>query len=467
MGEAFLLRRGSGMDASDATAATSDILTGKTAYIDDSGESKTGTMQNNGAISRTLNCGSIYTIPVGYHNGSGTISANSLSSQTSATAVSTDILSGKTAYVNGAKLTGTIPSIVARTITPGRATQTISAGNYLSGTQTIQGDTNLNAGNIKNGVSIFGIIGNLGGLEKKQIEGLSTARYDLAAVTIGDYALFAGGSPASSVVDSYTSTLVRNTATSLSVARSELAATMMGVYALFAGGKSSSKSSVVDAYSATLVRSTATNLSSTKSTLAATSVGGYALFAGEGSVDAYSGSFVRTTLEEVSFLTNNLAAATVGDFGIFRSKGMCAYNKSLVRTFPPSIYGARTHLAATTVGDYALFAGGEWSEVYSSEVEGYNKSLTRTIAPRLSAGRKDLAATTVGDYALFAGGSVASNGYSSVVDSYNNRMIRSTTTDLSLARSDLAATTIGDHALFAGGFNAGTKNIVDAYYFVN
>lgn len=47
----------------------------------------------------------------------------------------------------------------ARTYTPGTADQTIAAGQYLSGAQTIKGDANLVAGNIKSGVSIFGVAG--------------------------------------------------------------------------------------------------------------------------------------------------------------------------------------------------------------------------------------------------------------------------------------------------------------------
>lgn len=66
-----------------------------------------GTMINNGKVSKNLNCGNSYVIPNGYHDGTGVISANSLASQTSATATADKIQSGYTAYVNGKKITGT------------------------------------------------------------------------------------------------------------------------------------------------------------------------------------------------------------------------------------------------------------------------------------------------------------------------------------------------------------------------
>ena len=94
-----------GTGTGDGTAAAGDILSGKIAYVD--GKKITGSMTNQGAKSSSLNCGASYTIPKGYHNGSGIIKANSLSSQTSATAVAADIVSGKTAWVNGRKITGT------------------------------------------------------------------------------------------------------------------------------------------------------------------------------------------------------------------------------------------------------------------------------------------------------------------------------------------------------------------------
>ena len=142
--------------AGDATAA--QILSGKKAYVD--GALVTGSMANNGAVAPSaLNAGGSYTIPAGYHNGSGKVTTNTLASQTSADATAAQILSGKTAWVNGSKITGSIASQAAQTITPGTSNKTIAAGKYLSGAQTIKGDANLVAGNIKKGTSIFGVTG--------------------------------------------------------------------------------------------------------------------------------------------------------------------------------------------------------------------------------------------------------------------------------------------------------------------
>lgn len=51
----------------------------------------------------------------------------------------------------------------ATTWTPKTSNQTIASGTYLTGTQTIKGDSNLVASNIKSGVSIFGVTGTLSG----------------------------------------------------------------------------------------------------------------------------------------------------------------------------------------------------------------------------------------------------------------------------------------------------------------
>ena len=104
-GTNFFLASGGGTD--DVNFSASDLLTGKTAN-DSNGEKVNGTMPNKGAVTASLNCGGSYTIPKGYHNGSGKVTANSLASQTSANATAGDILKDKTAWVNGSKLTGTI-----------------------------------------------------------------------------------------------------------------------------------------------------------------------------------------------------------------------------------------------------------------------------------------------------------------------------------------------------------------------
>lgn len=72
-----------------------------------------------------------------------------------------DMLSGKKAYAGGQLVTGNIQSKAAATYTPGTSDQTIQAGQYLSGAQTISGDANLVSSNILNGVTIFGVTGNL------------------------------------------------------------------------------------------------------------------------------------------------------------------------------------------------------------------------------------------------------------------------------------------------------------------
>ena len=92
---------------------------------------------------------------------------------------------------------------------------------------------------------------------------LSEARRDLAATTIGKYALFGGGNVGNSsyyvTIDVYDTSLTRTTPTTLSQARYDLAATTVGNYALFGGGTGSSTFyDTVDVYDTSLTRTTPT-----------------------------------------------------------------------------------------------------------------------------------------------------------------------------------------------------------------
>lgn len=116
----------------DATATDAEILSGKTAYV--KGTKKTGTMKNNGAVSGkiTTKAGK-YTVPQGYHDGSGTV-------QIDETEQAKLIASNIRAGVNILGVVGTMSgteSVKAqvKTVTPNRTGQAVipdDGYNYLS-----------------------------------------------------------------------------------------------------------------------------------------------------------------------------------------------------------------------------------------------------------------------------------------------------------------------------------------------
>jgi len=119
-------------DTQDATAAAAEILSGKTAYVRDA--KVTGTMPSNGAVSGAISeKAQEYTIPQGWHDGSGKVS---IASAEQAKIIASNIRSGVTILgVTGTMSGSESVRAQAKTVTPTAEEQEVlpdEGYNYLS-----------------------------------------------------------------------------------------------------------------------------------------------------------------------------------------------------------------------------------------------------------------------------------------------------------------------------------------------
>ena len=317
---------------------------------------------------------------------------------------------------------------------------------------------------------------------------LSNAVLCCAVANVGDYVLFAGGkntatSTKYSAVDTYNSSLTKGTATSLSESVEYIAnygGGTIGNYALFAGGSGANGYlNTVFAFNASLTKSTATALSTARNNNPSINVGDYVLFAGgyNGSrlsvVDAYNKSLSKSTPTDLSFAANYHAGGTIGDYALIAggSYGSSkfgsvanAYDKSLTRTLPTELSVARGYLRAVNAGDYLLFVGGYNGSSRLADVDAYDKSLTRTTISSLPSGRNCMGVASVGEFGVIAGGIDTSLNLVNNVVVYDASLTR---TELSLSEAKCwpCGGSIGKHILFAGGelANDTATNVVEVF----
>jgi len=119
-------------DTSNDNATASEILATKTAHA--RGTALTGTMPNNGAVTGTITAvNGEYTIPVGYHDGSGKVS---ISSTEQAKLIAENIRQGVTVLGVEGTMSGSEDVVAqSRTVTPTAAAQVVTPEtgyNYLT-----------------------------------------------------------------------------------------------------------------------------------------------------------------------------------------------------------------------------------------------------------------------------------------------------------------------------------------------
>lgn len=469
-----------GSDTSDATATASQILAPYTAYV--ASGKVTGTMPSQGAqvitpgtTQQTINGGVYLTGTQTIQGDAGLVPENIKSGITIfgvtgeyageqtlfAVPLTITVDSGVTvSAINGDTTLTAVSNGTAQFILPKGGTWTITAtkdGETAVTTVTVQESYTGELEFIVGEVVYYGTATNI------------MAAYYIAGTSVGDYAIFAGGTTGkagtysfTNIVYTFNSSLTRSAADSLPYNQTGSLGASFADHALIIGGEAFRSSTQITpheivSYDSALTRMLLESVSSSNDIGAQT--GNIFLF----------GSYARPryyldeslTLHEVSIDTISSIddGIGIGAYALFHNGlEVVAFNSSLTYQNLANLTVQRNNIGVAPNGAYALFAGGYNAPTYYNTVEAYDYSLTQTIAPSLTSVGSRLTGGRLGDLAVFSCCYPSSTNYTDV---YDTSLTRESKDPLSSGRYNVAVANTGNYLLFGGG--SGYSSTVDVY----
>ncbi len=215
-----------------------------------------------------------------------------------------------------------------------------------------------------------------------------------------------------------------------------IAAASIPDYALFAGGfyfyydpsntsdSTTKRTNEVSIYDKQLIK-LRKSLRNTKQNVAAASAHGHAIFAGGdqwnknnivyGDVESFDSSLTRVTLTSLASNVTGAVGGAIGKYALIAGGGYQTnylsnqvnwYDKDLTKGNCEPLHIAKTGFGSANTTSHLLFAGGMYKDsqfnAYSTDyVDVYNQDLTKTICT-LSAKSYIIPGTSIGEFAIFS-----------------------------------------------------------------
>jgi len=365
---------------------------------------------------------------------------------------------------------------------------------------------------IKGYIGVNGVARKIYGreLRKYGVGSIGTARSNMASTTVGNYAIFAGGTTGSSskkvTTVSASDLIADNSTLTLDTARSHPVGVSFNNYAMIAGGTSGALlypiQTGIEIYNSSLVKQSTINMDVRRAALAGGVVGSYAVFSGGSNnttsqndlykIEAFDTSFVKvsTTIDNLNkdsdyYGTEGLTAVSSGNYIVFaggvggNSGGarydVEAYNSLLQKTTCANMSFPVGYLSGAYFKGNYIFAGGAFRTTDSSGqtsdyINIYNSSLVKQTSILLPRPANLMGCAVIDDYLVFAGGRhgyrytyndsirlSGAMGVTNVINVYNQSLILCDTWSLSgngtsnNCRSSMGATSLNNYVMFAGG----------------